>query len=101
DAVALDNAIAAARAMTSDKDTLIIVTADHSHTLMIQGYPQRNNPILGLVQEGGVLSKGPHGQPYTTLTFANGPPSLCKRHPAKSRVCARRLRATLAVSHLA
>jgi alkaline phosphatase len=89
DAKALDEAVAAAIAATNPKDTLIIVTADHSHTLMIQGYPDRNNPILGLVKEGGQLSKGRDGKPYTTLTFANGPGSICKEQPDKSYRCER------------
>jgi alkaline phosphatase len=78
DAVALDDAVATALAMTDPRDTLIIVTADHSHTLTIQGYPDRNNPILGLVREGGRLLLGRDGKPYTTLSFANGPGSICK-----------------------
>jgi len=59
---------------TSAKDTLIIVTADHSHVFTIGGYPQRGNPILGLTQ--GVGSDLPDvdllGLPYTTLNYANG-----------------------------
>lgn len=76
DTLAFDAAVAAALEMTSREDTLIIVTADHSHTLTINGYPQRGNPILGLVTagtsaEGGSL--GADGMPYTTLSYANGP----------------------------
>jgi alkaline phosphatase len=89
DAAALDEAVAAAIAATDPRDTLIIVTADHSHTLTIQGYPQRNNPILGLVREGERLAKGSDGKPYTTLGFANGPGSVCKEQPDKKWLCDR------------
>jgi len=34
--------------MTSADDTLIVVTADHAHTMAIVGYASRGNPILGL-----------------------------------------------------
>jgi alkaline phosphatase len=78
DAAALDEAVAAAVAMTDADETLIIVTADHSHTLSISGYPQRGNPILGLVKEGDKLTLARDGKPYTTLGFANGPGSVCK-----------------------
>jgi len=62
------------------EDTLIIVTADHSHTLTMAGYPTRGNPILGhvvSVDERGAPMDEPYpafdGKPYTTLTYANGP----------------------------
>lgn len=80
DAQALDAAVKVADDMTSDSDTLIIVTADHSHTLTIGGYPYRNNPLLGLTREadgntGDVATTDAvdlFGKPYTTLMYANG-----------------------------
>ncbi|KLU98614.1 alkaline phosphatase [Photobacterium aphoticum] len=57
-------------------DTLIIVTADHSHVMTMAGYQQRGNPILGLAAgaSGNVLAKD--DKPYTTLGYANGPGAL-------------------------
>ena len=73
DTVALDEAVAAALSMTNADETLIIVTADHSHTLVIQGYPARNNPILGKVAlPDGRAAPAGDGKPYTTLSYANG-----------------------------
>ena len=89
DAAALDEAVAAAVARTNPEETLIIVTADHSHTLMIQGYPDRGNPILGLVKEGGKVTLARDGKPYTTLSFANGPGSVCKPQADGKWLCDR------------
>jgi alkaline phosphatase len=47
----LDDAVAHAVQVTNPDDTLIIVTADHSHTLTIAGYPARGADILGLCQD--------------------------------------------------
>jgi alkaline phosphatase len=43
----MDKAVQVAAEMTKEEDTLIIVTADHSHVFNIAGYPKRGNNILG------------------------------------------------------
>ena len=43
----MSNAVAKAVELTDKEDTLIIVTADHSHVFTISGYPSFDNPILG------------------------------------------------------
>lgn len=73
DAIALSNAVKAAQAATDPRETLIIVTADHSHTFTIAGYPERGNPILGKTRADGELLTDTMGLPYTTLGYANGP----------------------------
>jgi alkaline phosphatase len=72
--IALSDAVRAAMAMVSTDDTLVIVTADHSHTLTIAGYPRRGSPILGLnIGLDGKPVLDDRGRPFTTLTYANGP----------------------------
>ena len=44
-----DLAVAVALELTSREDTLIIVTADHAHTLSINGYPKRGNDLFGMI----------------------------------------------------
>jgi alkaline phosphatase len=47
EAVGMEAAVEAVLKMTSRKDTLVVVTADHSHTMTINGYASRGNDILG------------------------------------------------------
>lgn len=44
----LDEAISLALRETGP-ETMILVTADHSHSFTLSGYPQRGNDILGLL----------------------------------------------------
>jgi alkaline phosphatase len=101
DAQALDDAIGAAVGMVDLRDTLIIVSADHSHTFNIAGYPMRplqelpyaprsydadyagavghGHGILDVVydldQTTGHVEASPdrNGVPYTVLGYLNGP----------------------------
>ena len=74
DTVALSDAVQWAVENVDLADTLIVVTADHSHTMTISGYPRRGNPILGTVEtEPGKPILDATGVPYTTLSYANGP----------------------------
>ncbi|MES2579503.1 MAG: alkaline phosphatase [Pseudomonadota bacterium] len=74
DTVALSDAVKKALEKVDLKDTLIIVTADHSHTMTMAGYPARGNPVLGKVINPGetVFALAEDGKPYTTVSYANG-----------------------------
>jgi alkaline phosphatase len=86
DTVAFDDAIKAALARAQKSDptlahTLVVVTADHDHTMMINGYSQRTGPttptnpgILGLVKNvvTGQLDTDADNMPYSILGFGNG-----------------------------
>jgi len=86
DTLAFDNAIKAAiaKAKLSDpelKNTLIVVTADHDHTLVLNGYAKRtgktaanNAGVLGVVKNyvTGAVEKDLDGAPYAIIGFGNG-----------------------------
>ena len=80
DGIAFADAVGVADEMTDQGDTLIIVTADHSHTFTMGGYPTRVNPILGKVISND--SKGTpntdydlmdDNKPFTSLGYQSGP----------------------------
>lgn len=76
DAIAMSDAVKKAMEMTDPRETLIVVSADHSHVFTIAGYPKRGNPILGKVvtpgNEAPNYSLAADGNPYTTVSYANG-----------------------------
>ncbi|MDP5210121.1 alkaline phosphatase [Microbulbifer sp. 2205BS26-8] len=79
DTIAFSNAVTTALEKVDLEETLILVTADHSHVMTIAGYPTRGNPILGkVIGNDGSGAAEPEeetaadGRPYTTLSYANG-----------------------------
>jgi alkaline phosphatase len=78
--IEFSNAVRAALSLTDPRDTLIVVTADHSHVMTIAGYPHRGNSILGKVvsvnpsgEPDSRYLRDALGRPFTTLSYANGP----------------------------
>ena len=100
DTIELSNAVRTAVSKVDLDETLIVVTADHSHTLTIQGYPVRGNNVLGLVREVDEngnpepgYKKDRLGLPYTTLSYANGRgyPGKTKEQPEGPKECCEEL----------
>ena len=63
------------------QETLIVVTADHSHGLTVNGYPHRGSNILGSVDEGAGMS-------FPTLMYSTGPGGLLATKTSSSARCA-------------
>ena len=74
DTIELSKAVEVALKQTDPEDTLIIVTADHSHVFTMAGYPKRGNPIMGKVVSLGDTKPqlADDNLPYTTLGYTNG-----------------------------
>ena len=53
------------------EDTLVIVTADHSHTMSLPGYPTRGSDIKGLLGKNEV-----NRMPEINKIYANGPKAI-------------------------
>ncbi|XP_030181616.1 intestinal-type alkaline phosphatase [Lynx canadensis] len=68
EAVMFDSAIDKASQLTSEKDTLTLVTADHSHVFSFGGYTLRGSSIFGLAP-----SKAYDNKTYTSILYGNGP----------------------------
>jgi alkaline phosphatase len=62
----LEEAVKVALQLVKLEETLIIVTADHSHSFTFNGYPIRGNDIFGFANRT-------EGIVYETLSYANGP----------------------------
>lgn len=86
DTLAFDDAVAAGLRNTSEENTLIVVTADHGHPLVIAGYALVDDPILGLARRVSGIerrdqdrdgkpdhARGSDGKGLTILQFGNGP----------------------------
>ncbi|KAJ8969519.1 hypothetical protein NQ317_002208 [Molorchus minor] len=67
EAAEFDNAISLVLNETGP-DTLVLVTADHSHAFTFNGYSKRGNDILGYTEKAGEDDR-----PLLTLAYANGP----------------------------
>ncbi|XP_036919467.1 intestinal-type alkaline phosphatase-like [Sturnira hondurensis] len=66
--VSFDDAISKASQLTSEKDTLTLITADHSHVFTFGGYTLRGSSIFGLAP-----SRATDGKSYTSILYGNGP----------------------------
>ncbi|CAN7997686.1 unnamed protein product, partial [Ixodes hexagonus] len=72
EALEFDNAVDDTMLRLGSEDALIVVTADHSHTFTMGGYPQRGKNILGERIAG---YSDINQLPFTTLAYGNGPNS--------------------------
>nr|AAA37531.1 embryonic alkaline phosphatase [Mus musculus] len=68
EAVMFDSAVDKADIRTSEQDTMILVTADHSHVFSFGGYTQRGASIFGLAP-----FKAEDGKSFTSILYGNGP----------------------------
>ena len=106
---ALEETVEFARAIdhaiknTDPAETLILVTADHSHVFTMAGYPVRGNPILGHVvapdSADGTPTLAEDGRPYTTLGYANGPGAVTGERDVPETSIDARQQATIPLSY--
>lgn len=75
DFVALDTAVENTLKKVSLDDTLVVVTADHSHPFTLGGNSLRGNPIYGLALTSYV-NVSDSNLTYTSILYGNGPGGL-------------------------
>ncbi|XP_060098723.1 alkaline phosphatase-like [Heteronotia binoei] len=68
EAVMLDRAVERAGELTNASETLMVVTADHSHVFTFGGSTPRGNNIFGLAPKSAKDKR-----PYTSILYGNGP----------------------------
>ncbi|XP_078522663.1 intestinal-type alkaline phosphatase-like [Lissotriton helveticus] len=66
--VMFDKAIKRGGELTTEKETLTVVTADHSHVFSFGGYTLRGTSLFGLAPKLASDKK-----PYTSILYGNGP----------------------------
>ncbi|CAF1124283.1 unnamed protein product [Adineta ricciae] len=75
--VELDNAIGQAKHTLKEKgmldDTLMVVTADHSHVFTFGGYSWRGSNILGFASSNSLNVSEIDHLPVTIINYGNGP----------------------------
>ena len=72
--LAFDKAVEEVLNLVNLTDTLVIVTADHSHTMSIGGYNGREVDITGVVMgPDGSVDMGEDNKTFTVLSYGNGP----------------------------
>ncbi|CAF1532109.1 unnamed protein product [Adineta ricciae] len=75
--VELDNAIGQAKRTLKEKgvldDTLMVVTADHSHVFTFGGYSWRGSNILGFASSNSLNVSEIDHLPLTIINYGNGP----------------------------
>jgi alkaline phosphatase len=72
DTLAFDAAIKKAASMVDLNETLIIVCADHSHTMTINGYPSIDTPILGTTLSDAAYTPGGKSLPFPVISYGTG-----------------------------
>jgi alkaline phosphatase len=84
--VEFDNAIGQAKQLLKEKgvldDTLIVVTADHSHVFTFGGYSSRGSNILGFSSYDNENVSDIDNLPFNIISYGNGPNFNSSRNAA-------------------
>ncbi|XP_018569569.1 alkaline phosphatase [Anoplophora glabripennis] len=67
--VAFSDCIERALEITDPSETLIVVTSDHSHSMVFSGYPDRGSSVLSTIESAM------DQVPYTSLLYGTGGPN--------------------------